>query len=47
MSTSQVERRTLGKDFEISAILNGLWQTSGGHGKINETTAVVTVPFNN
>jgi aryl-alcohol dehydrogenase-like predicted oxidoreductase len=43
MSAIRVTRRTLGNNFDISAILNGLWQTSGGHGKIDETKAVATM----
>jgi hypothetical protein len=46
-TTTSVERRTLGTDYQISAILNGLWQVSGGHGVIDEEIAVKTVRYQN
>jgi aryl-alcohol dehydrogenase-like predicted oxidoreductase len=32
----QTARRVLGKNFEICPLIHGLWQTSGGHGKVTE-----------
>jgi len=36
----QIEKTTLGKDFEICRILNGMWQVAGGHGQIDSESAV-------
>jgi len=35
-----IEKTTLGKDFEICRILNGMWQVAGGHGQIDVESAV-------
>lgn len=35
-----IEKTTLGKDFEICRILNGMWQVAGGHGQIDLESAV-------
>jgi aryl-alcohol dehydrogenase-like predicted oxidoreductase len=36
-----IEKTTLGKDFEICRILNGMWQVAGGHGQIDSEYAVL------
>ncbi|MEX0862033.1 aldo/keto reductase [Nitrosopumilus sp.] len=36
-----IEKTTLGKDFEICRILNGMWQVAGGHGQIDLESAVL------
>ncbi len=30
-------------DLNISRILNGMWQVSGGHGRINQNKAIETM----
>ncbi len=35
-----IEKTSLGKDFEICRILNGMWQVAGGHGQIDLESAV-------
>lgn len=40
MATSSISRFQLTPDMNICRILNGMWQVSGGHGRIDPTTAV-------
>lgn len=40
MATSSISRFQLTPDINICRILNGMWQVSGGHGRIDPTTAV-------
>ena len=40
MASSSLNRLQLAPDLSICRILNGMWQVSGGHGRIDPTAAI-------